>query len=67
MASPRHSSSEDDQRALGGHIEAHREAEYLDAVERDDEGVDDVAEEEPQRHHDDHESACSFPMFVFAG
>ena len=48
---------EHDQRALRGHVEAEREVEHRndDLVERLDEHVDDVAEEEPDPEMDQHQ------------
>src|SRR5215210_8214862 len=55
---------ENDQRALGGHVEAEREAEHRknDVVERPDEHMDDEAEEEPDAEVDQHQIGGFSPM-----
>ena len=49
IGEPEEQDDEGDQRSLCGHIEAEREAEDDDLVERRDEEMDDEAEEEPER------------------
>src|SRR3954462_8277657 len=60
---------EHDQRALGGHVEAEREAEDRndDLVERNDEEMDDVAKEQPHPEMHEHQPGRLGPMFFFVG
>jgi hypothetical protein len=60
---------EHDQCALGGHVEAEGKFEdgYGDLVERDDEHLDDIAEEEPDPEMQEHQVGRPSPVFFVVG
>jgi hypothetical protein len=60
---------EHDQGTLSGHVEAERKAENRndDLVERNDEHVDDVPEEEPDAEMGEHQSGGLIPVRFFVG
>src|SRR5688572_12200861 len=59
---PEQHDDEGDQGTLGGHVEAEREPQDYDGIERHHEHVDHEREDEPQCQHDQHETAGLVPI-----